>query len=42
MKTTPARGIPYLEDTDPMAQVPVIIKALAERVETLLTEGETG
>ena len=41
MKTTPARAIPYLEDTDPMDQVPIIIKALAERVETLLTEAES-
>ena len=39
MKTT-IRGIPYLEDTDPMTAVPGIIRALAERVEQLLTEAE--
>ena len=36
MNTTP-RGIPYLEDTDPMNQVPVIIQALAETVDQLWT-----
>lgn len=40
MNTTPARAIPYLEDTDPMSAVPGIIQALAERVEQLLTEAE--
>ena len=37
MNTTP-RGIPYLEDTDPMNQVPAVIQALAEQVDALLTE----
>ena len=37
MNTTP-RGIPYLEDTDPMDQVPVIIQALAERVEIMIID----
>ena len=37
MKTTP-RGIPYLENSDPMNQVPLIIQALAEQVDALLTE----
>ena len=39
MNTTP-RGIPYLEDTDPMRDVPSIIRALAEKVEQLLTDAE--
>ena len=37
MNTTP-RGIPYLEDTDPMSSVPSIIQALAEKAEQLLIE----
>ena len=41
MKTTP-RGIPYLEDTDPMDQVPVIIQALAETVDQLLNAKQNG
>ena len=36
MNTTP-RGIPYLENSDPMDQVPSIIQALAEKVDELLT-----
>ena len=41
MNTTP-RGIPYLEDTDPMDQVPVIIQALAETVDQLLNAKQNG
>ena len=37
MNTTP-RGIPYVEDTDPMSSIPSIIQALAEKVEQLLME----
>ena len=37
MNTTP-RGIPYVEDTDPMSQVPAIIQALAERVERMIID----
>ncbi len=37
MNTTP-RGIPYLEDSDPMNQVALIIQALAEKVDALLNE----
>ena len=41
MKTT-SRGIPYVEDSDPMRQVPVIIQALAETVDQLLTAKQNG
>jgi len=41
MNTTP-RGIPYLENSDPMNQVPLIIQALAEKVDALLTEKRDG
>jgi hypothetical protein len=41
MKTTP-RGIPYLENSDPMDQVPLIIQALAETVDQLLTAKQNG
>ena len=41
MNTTP-RGIPYVEDTDPMDQVPVIIQSLAETVDQLLTAKQNG
>ena len=37
MKTTP-RGIPYLEDTDPMDQVPAVIQALAEKAEKMIID----
>ena len=41
MNTTP-RGIPYLEDADPMNQVPVIIQSLAETVDQLLNAKQNG
>jgi hypothetical protein len=41
VKYTPVRLIPYLEDTDAMRDVPGILKALAERVEQLLTEASS-
>ena len=41
MNTTP-RGIPYLENSDPMDQVPLIIQALAETVDQLLTAKQNG
>lgn len=42
MNTTPARAIPYLEDTDPMTAVPAILQALAEKVDQLLTDKMNG
>jgi hypothetical protein len=41
MNQTP-RGIPYLEDADPMNTVPSIIQALAEAVDRLLTDKQNG
>ena len=38
MKATTPRGIPYLEDTDPMNQVPGVIQALAEKAEKIIIE----
>ena len=37
MNTTP-RGIPYLENSDPMDQVPAVIQALAEKVEKMIID----
>ena len=37
MNTTP-RGIPYVEDTDPMNQVPAVIQALAETAEKMIID----
>ena len=36
MNTTP-RGIPYMENADPIRELPLIVQALAETVEQLLT-----
>lgn len=36
--TTPVRAIPYITDDTAMADVPAVLRLLAERVEHLLTE----